>query len=125
MNCSDMIRELVAANPELEEGTFCTAQGGDPVRGLIGVYTVNEGTTGAMPVRRNVRGTYTLYLHGVFERNPQLRPTGTRECTVTSRTDKNGVECLIINLNGGLVKRTTPRGSSDGSSANGNTKSGS
>jgi hypothetical protein len=116
---------MVAADTELEEGTFCTAQGGDPVRGVVGVYVVKEGATGAMPVRRNEDGTYTLYLHGVFEKHPQLRPTGTRECTVTSRTDKNGKGCLIIHLNGGLVKRTTARGSSGSSSAKGNGKSGS
>jgi hypothetical protein len=117
MNCADLLRELVAANPEVDEGTFCTTLGGDPVRGLVGVFVAKEGAEGAMPVRRNGDGTYTLYLHGVFEKNPQLRPAGARDCAVTRRTDKNGKACLIINIHGGLVKRTTPRGSSPANGA--------
>jgi hypothetical protein len=119
MNCADLLRELVGANPKVDEGTFCTALGGDPERGVVGVFAVSEGTEGAMPVRRNVDGTYTLYLHGVFEKHPQLRPSGARDCAVTRRTDKHGKACLVINLHGGLVRRTTPRGSSGGAAANG------
>jgi hypothetical protein len=83
----------------------------DAVAKTVAIIPVAPTTPNSMPVRRSADGkTVTLYLHGVFEEYPQLRPSGTREVLITLHSSG---KAAIINLaGGGLSVQTTPRSSS-------------
>jgi hypothetical protein len=93
----------------------------DTAKKTIAIVSVNADTAGATEVRRNTDGkTITMYLHGVFEEHPELRPAGDTEVKVTLHSSG---KATIINLaSGGLGVRHIPRDSSSEESSKDTTK---
>lgn len=85
---------------------------------LIAVRIVPHGTPGGTPFRLTpVKGgkthKATLYLHGVFEEHPHLRPAGRCRVAVTREVDANGAPYLLINMQSQLALHATSRDSDE------------
>lgn len=81
---------------------------------LVAAVAVPHGTTGGIGFRLNdVKGgktpLVTLYLHGVFEEHPDLRPATKCRVAVALERSVDGVPYLVINLHAQLALRTTKR----------------
>lgn len=122
-NGSDLWQLVVRLSQGIDPDHYLAKGGGNEQRQLIGVYAMPPGTPGGTGVRLTPRegssGYFDVVIHlrNVFERFPDLRPTGKRKVAVGGDWDSAGRPYLEIDLQSQLGTKTTPRTPSSDSKA--------
>ena len=98
----------------IEKKEYSIVFGGDEDAGQAAAVTVEPNTLGATPVRRDpMRKTLTVYMGGMFDDCPALRPTSRRWCKMNAQPDGGTGSFILIHLNQGLERRKNKRNPAD------------